>query len=539
MPTLYASEPASSPAKVRGHYHFFDSKKSVVKELSVAIFNQKSRSPLLSQFFNCRQVYFSKGYQMGFRMRIIGAAMLSQLLLVAISSGSDDWSRFRGPNGSGVTRATGLPFEFGPDKNVIWKTALPQGHSSPILSDNLIFLTALENDKLFTYCLDRETGTINWRRESPRDRIENLDNRNNPASPSPVTDGENVFVFFADYGLIGYDISGNTLWQLPLGPFNNLYGMGASPILSGENVVLVCDQSTGSFIISVDKKSGKVAWKTARPEAKSGHSTPILYNPGSGKDQLIVPGSFFLTAYASESGKKVWWVNGLSFEMKSTPVMSDDAVFINGYGSPLNQPENMVKIASFEEIRPKHDMNGDGKLSVTEMPDNRSKQWFSFMDLDKDSTLNSAEWDYYKAALSTKNGMLSIRLGGKGDMSETNIRWQYHRSVPQLPSPLLYKNILYMINDGGIVTSFNPETGEVMKQGRLEGAVDSYYSSPVAADNKIFMIGRSGKAAVIKPDGSLEVMIVNNLDDRCFATPAISGNRIYIRTQSTLYCFGQ
>ncbi len=134
--------------------------------------------------------------------------------------------------------------------------------------------------------------------------------------------------------------------------------------------------------------------------------------------------------------------------------------------------------------------------------------------------------------------MLGIWLGGHGDMSETNLLWQYHKSVPQLPSPLIYKNILYMVNDGGIVTSFNPSNGEVIKQVRLLGAVDAYYSSPVAADDKIFMIARSGKVSVLKPDGSLEIMAVNDLGDKCYATPAISNNRIYIRTVGALYCFG-
>jgi outer membrane protein assembly factor BamB len=124
-------------------------------------------------------------------------------------------------------------------------------------------------------------------------------------------------------------------------------------------------------------------------------------------------------------------------------------------------------------------------------------------------------------------------------MTESNVLWQYHRSVPQLPSPLLYSSVLYMVNDGGIVTSLKPETGEVIAQGRLMGAVDNYYSSPVAADGKIYFASEQGKVAVLEPGGTLEPVIVNDVGDTCYATPALSDGRIYLRTPSTLYCFGK
>jgi outer membrane protein assembly factor BamB len=471
-----------------------------------------------------------------FAIHILAGVIFVHMAGLAIAS--DDWSRFRGPNGSGVAIARGLPLEFGPDKNVIWKTELPPGHSSPILTETRIFLTAFEGENLLTICIERTTGKILWQKQVTRDRQEKLDQRNNPASPSPATDGENVYVFFADYGLISYDLAGNKRWQLPLGPFNNIYGMGASPIVADDKIVLVCDQNTNSFLIGVGKDDGQIKWKTDRPEATSGHSTPILYKPQEGGTQVIVPGSFYLTGYSVSTGKKVWWVRGLSFEMKSTPVLHEGVAYINGYATPLNQPGKQVVIPPFEEVSQEHDADKSGDLSIQEMPDKLAKSFFSFLDLNGDSTLNRDEWNYFRAAMETKNGMLAIRVGGHGDMTETNILWQYHRSVPQLPSPLFYKNILYMVNDGGIVTSFNPANGEVFKQGRLRGAVDAYYASPIAADDKIFMIGRSGKVSVLKPDGSLEVLAVNDLKDQCYATPAISDNRIYLRTRSVLYCFG-
>ena len=468
-------------------------------------------------------------------VRLIAAALL--LLLASPAPDAPDpenWSRFRGPNGSGVSPSTRLPSEFGPDTNVVWKTELPFGHSSPALTRDRIFLTAARRDRLVTICLDRRTGKILWEREASRPRVEKLDNRNGPAGPTPASDGRNVYVFFADFGLLSYDMDGRERWRVPLGPFNNLYGMGASPVLVDDKVVLPCDQNTDSFVIAVGQKDGRVRWKTPRPEAHSGHSTPILYKPAGGPTQIIIPGSFLLTAYAAASGEKIWWVRGLSFELKSTPVVSGDTLFINGFGSPDNQPGSQKTIALFDEVVAQYAGEG-GRLTLAKLPNGSARSW---IDLDNNGEVSRSEWDYYRAAMASENGMLAIRLGGRGDVTDTNVRWKYHKAVPQLPSPLIYGNILYMVNDGGIVTALNPETGGELGQGRLKGAIDHYFASPVAADGKIFMFSERGKVAVLPTGGSLEPSVVNDLHDDIYATPAISDGKIYLRTRGWLYCFG-
>ncbi|HJS73545.1 MAG TPA: PQQ-binding-like beta-propeller repeat protein, partial [Vicinamibacteria bacterium] len=174
---------------------------------------------------------------------MMGFRGLAVLWLATVET--QDWNRFRGPNGSGIAETTGLPIEFGPEANVVWKRALPAGHSSPVLTEDRIFLTAVEGDELFTYCLDRRTGNVLWRRRAPRERSEKLDRRNTPASPTPATDGEAVYVFFGDFGLLAYEADGKERWRLPLGPFDNAYGMGSSPIVVDDMVVLVCDQANG------------------------------------------------------------------------------------------------------------------------------------------------------------------------------------------------------------------------------------------------------------------------------------------------------
>jgi len=469
---------------------------------------------------------------------VIGVFLSAMAVNAQQKTATYDWPQFRGPNGSGVNEATGLPSEFGPDKNVIWKKTMPTGHSSPVLIKNCIFLTACENGKLLTLCLDRKTGDIIWKKEAPRPRKEKLDFRNNPASPSPATDGENVYVFFPDFGMLGYDFGGKELWRLPLGPFDNEYGMGASPIVAENKVILVCDQNTDSFIIAVDKSSGKIIWKKDRPEATSGHSTPAFYSPEGGKIQILAPGSFLLISYSAKTGDRVWWTGGLSFEMKSTPVIRNGVLFINGYASPLNQPENQVKIPSFDQALLQFDADKNGQFSKKELPTESPYDFFDFVDLVKDGHLDRKDWNYFRAALASLNGMLAIRLGGQGDMTETNTLWAYRRYVPQLPSPLVYKDVLYMINDVGFVTSFKPGNGEVINQGRLRGAGSKFFASPVAADNKVFITSLRGKISVLKSDGSNEIIAINDMKEDCYATPAIGKSKIYIRTVKTLYCFG-
>jgi outer membrane protein assembly factor BamB len=421
---------------------------------------------------------------------------------------------------------------------VIWRLPLPQGHSSPILFENRIYLTAFRGDELVTLAIDRLAGKILWERSAPTVKTRLIDKRNNAASPSPAVEANGVYVFFPDYGLIAYDAAGKELWKRPLGPFNNIYGMGASPVIVGNLLVLACDQSLGSYVMALDKRTGKEVWKVNRPEAKSGHSTPILWRGSDGRDQILLPGSFLLTAYDAATGKKLWWVGGLSFEMKSTPIIKGDTIYVNGYGAPVNDPGNKVTVPTAAEVWKTADVNGDGVLQKTEFPKYTQAFWFDVADLDINGSLNQDEWAYYRAALDSENGMLAIRLGGSGDMTDKAIRWKYQRSVPQLPSPLLYGNVLYMVNDNGIVTVLNPDTGELLKQGRLTGAPGPVFASPVAADGHVYFTTEAGAVVVVLPGADLTVKTVNALNEDAYATPAIADGRLYVRTTQALYAFG-
>lgn len=501
----------------------------------------------------------------------IGARLIAPLVAVlamcaATGAVAEDWPQFRGPNGSGVSVSTGLPDVFGPEKNVVWKTPLPPGHSSPVLTRDRVFVTAYakekaissqqsavgaqgnareKNHQLLVICLDRQTGKLLWQREVPRSREGRLQNVNDPASPSPVTDGTNVYVFFQEFGLVSYDGAGQERWRLPLGPFNMFYGFGASPILVDDKVILPVDQdSPSSYLIAVDKNSGRVRWKVDRPVVISGYSTPIIFQPKQGPKQIVIPESFQLSAYSVADGKRVWWVRGLACEMKSIASSDGEYVYINGWGFPQNQPGEQVSTIPLEVALTRYDKNNDKLIAKSEVAgaekmDKMLKNAFEAFDMDRDEKLNAKDWEVFRGMMASENGLLAIRLGGQGDQTATAIRWRYQRPVPQVPSTLLYKGVLYMINDSGILLSFDPATGNVIKQGRLHGALDKYFASPVAADGKVFLVGQGGQVSVLQAAGDWQVLAVNELDDEVFATPAIADGRVYIRTRSALYSFGK
>ena len=465
--------------------------------------------------------------------------MYLALFLVLEGVTKADWPQFRGPNGSGVSNDRGLPVQFGLDQNVMWKIALPPGHSSPVVSGARLFITAFQDSNLLTLCLNRKTGEMIWRREIPRERHEKHHPHNTPATPTPVTDGNNVYVFFADFGLISYGQEGRERWRVRLGPFNNAHGMASSPIIAGNKLVLVCDQETNSFLIAIDKDNGKICWKTERPEVIQGFATPIFFQAPEGPSQLIVPGSFQLIAYSLATGQKLWWIHGLNWQPKTVPLLDQNILYflINTWGT--GDPGNQVIMPEFEEVLQEYDKNRDGFLSLDEAVGPNLKESWSVVDLNKNGTLDKKEWDFYRSMLTGQNGLFAIRPGGRGDLTTTNLLWRYWKSLPNVCSPVLYNGILFMVKDGGVVTSLNPRNGTVLKQGRLHDGLETYFASLVAADGKIFMVSVSGKITVLRAMGEWEILAVNDLGEECYATPAIVDGKLYIRTRQHLYCFGK
>jgi outer membrane protein assembly factor BamB len=447
---------------------------------------------------------------------------------------TNDWLQFRGPNGTGVADGTALPSQFGATKNLAWKTLIPFGRSSPVVTADRVFLTASEGDKLVTLALDRKTGKLLWRRDVVRARHTRIYKANDAASPTPVSDGKNVIVFFAELGLISYGPDGSERWRVPLGPFSSFYGMSGSPVLAGNTLVLVADQTANSFILAVDARNGKVLWKKDRTNYEA-WSTPVVYTPKNAPAQLVVLGSNTLDAYSLDKGERLWWVTKVGIYPKGVPALSGDMVYVNGEGG--DEPF----LPTYEDSLKKFDKDNNQRIQPEEMKGDQFEEHFGWLDANSDGYIDRTEYDIIRTGTSTSgHGITAIRLdgnGGSGDLTATNVVWRLKKSYPNIPAPLVYRDVMYLMKEGGIVTSINPATGEVLKMGRTPEALEEYYASPVAADGKIFMVSASCKVTVLKAGAQWEILATNDLDEECWATPAIAGNSLIIRTRGSLYSF--
>lgn len=447
-------------------------------------------------------------------------------LLLSFLLGGEEWTRFRGPNGSGVSKATGFPTEFGPGKHMAWRAPVRPGKSSPVLSEKHVFVTSFENGKLYTSCFDRKTGKLVWERSIDRPRDEQVNALNHPAAISPVTDGGNVYVFFKDFGLLSYDAAGKLRWKAPLGPFVTSMGLGASPILTRDSVVVVADQLEGSFIAAFDRTNGEMRWRTTREEGE-GWATPLLYEPPSGgPPQILTTGRGLFGAHSVADGKRLATLDKISPAIVASPVIHNGTLYIFGYGNDEPPP--------FSARLARLDKNHDGKLTADEYGEDAFLRSIAKYGGNRDLAVTQDEWDQRQRTILGHNGVLAIRMESTGPQH----LWRTPKILNSvIPSPLLYQGLIYVVKNGGILAVFDAETGKLGKEGRVTGALGGYSSSPVAAEGKIYLANEDGKIAVVRAGAEWDVLAVNDLNEPCFATPALSGGQIYVRTGEALYRF--
>ncbi len=463
-------------------------------------------------------------------------------ILACCSVYGAEWTQYRGPQGTGIADTSALPTRFGPGDKVVWRAEIPEGHSSPVLADDCVYLTGFADERLYVFAVSREDGRELWRREVPRPRHEIFNATHGPASPTPVTDGRNVYAFFGDFGLIAFDRDGEELWRKPMGPFGNINGHGSSPIIADGMLILLVDQNSGSFLTALDPASGEQIWKADRSEVTRGYGTPGVFRPGDAPDQLVVPGAYRVISYDLKTGEKLWWVDGMAWQLKCVPLFDGDTIYINAWESG-GDPGQRKQTPSFAATLADFDADGDGLLSQAEVPDKmlKSERGWIEHDLDADNFLNQRDWDFYAMRRSPINNLVAIQPKSRtGDITDSAVLWRYSRSLPNTPSPLLYDDALYLVKDGGIFQTVDTKTGEPLKLARLPAeAIDKYWASPVMGDGKIYLVNEACAVTVVKPGAEWEVLAVNRLEDRCIATPAIADGRIYIRTSRHLYAFGE
>jgi outer membrane protein assembly factor BamB len=463
--------------------------------------------------------------------------LLLVLLLVGETRAAD-WPQFRGINGSGVAAAgPALPAEIGPNKNVLWKTDLPPGHSSPAIVGDHIYVTAVRDKKLFTIALDRRDGKVLWEALAPSTTLEKVHKIGSHAQPSPAADADCVVSFFGSSGLFCYDRTGKLIWNLPLGPFKNDFGSGSSPILAGDWVLLCQDHDQGSFLMALDKRTGKTIWKTDRSEFLRGYCTPVIWDV-AGKKQVVVAGTLRVVGYDLATGKELWTVRGISRTVCMTPVVGDDGLLYVAGWSAGGDSDARIEVEPFDSVIKRLDKNGNGKLEANEITTGPIAERFTQVDVDKDGSITREEYEHFRGLFQKgQNVVLAILPGGKGDVTATHTAWRNTKQVPFCASPLHVAGSVFTMKDGGFLSSLDARDGKLVKRERLPNS-GNYYSSPVAGDGKIYLLNERGRLTVVSAVPDWKVLATSDFEEDTYATPAIVDGRIYLRTAGHLYCFG-
>jgi outer membrane protein assembly factor BamB len=495
-------------------------------------------------------------------MKATGLFFLLAVIATAADKKVPSWPQYRGPGGSGVAAdADDPPIEFGPAKHVLWKTALPSGHSSPSIWGGRIFLTTFdkESQKLEVLALDRGNGKILWRRAVPAEGLESVHDISSPATATVAVDGERVYAYFGSYGLICFDLDGNQEWSVPLGVAHVIpYGSGTSPILAGELVILNRDEGPEPYLLAVDRHTGKTVWKQKQymgaPEKRGGSkATPVVW-----KDEVILHRRNELVGYDLKTGLRKWWVTA-NTQAAGTPVAGPDAIYVGEWFTG-GEPDLRVPMPDFDTLIKQYDKNGDGALSAGEFPERilqnhrigldglpgadgtvSGKNTFRSADTNQDGKIDRAEWEEFLKGSSgpaEEHGLTAIRPGGEGDVTSTRVLWKQSRGVPEVPAPLYYKGRVYTVTYGGVVSCLEAGSGKVVFRGRL-GASGAYFSSPVAAGGRVYFASEEGVVSVIGGGDKLEVLARNDLEEPIFATPAIVESVLYIRTPAHVFAFAR
>lgn len=432
-------------------------------------------------------------------------ALVVSLLLILPLSSQESWPSFRGADSRGVSENTNLPETWSATENVAWKTDIPgRGWSSPVVWDKKVFLTTVINEgdteapkkglyfggnrpgipdtthlwKVF--CLALDSGKILWEKEVHRGKPKSsIHLKNSYASETPVTDGQLVYCCFGSLGIYALDFDGKVVWNHELPAYKTRYGWGtsASPVLHQDRLYYVHDNDESSYLLALDKATGKEVFKTPRDE-KSNWSNPYIWQHKE-RTEIIVPGSGRTRSY-DLNGKELWSFKGMSSITIATPYSHNDLLFLSsGYVGDRTRP--------VYAIRP----GASGDISVS--------------------------------AKETSNKFIA---------------WSNWKAAPYNPSTLVYRDQLYVLLDRGYLSSFNPKTGEeIYGKQRLPGST-GFTASPFAYQGKIFCFNEDGGTNVCKAGKTFELLHTNQLadDDMGMATPAIAGNSLLIRTSARIYC---
>ena len=458
--------------------------------------------------------------------------------LVAVSAAiaAAPWPQFRGSLGSGVGADATPPLKFGPNEAVAWSYELPWSPSSPIVWKDRIFLTTFADGQLETRCLDRAAGKLRWTRAVKPPGVEEFHRSDgSPAASTPVTDGTRVVSYFGSFGLICHDWEGKELWRYPLPVAQSYghYGSGTSPIIVGNTVLLARDQYQSSSLLALDVKTGAKLWETHRPETNGSFGTPAYWK-NQDVDEVVLAASGRLKGYAVKTGIERWGIEGLTGAICTTPIVMEGNLYFAAWSNGVANSS----IPPWEEFKKQFDRNGDDVVEFEEIAVERRDYWRG-VDANRDGRYTKEDWELRSVAnRRNENVMIAVRPGGTGDISDSHVLWKSTRGLPYVPSPLYYDGRIYLVKDGGLLTSLDARTGDpIYVQERL-GANGNYYSSPVVAGGHLYLASISGKMTVVKTGGARpEIVHQVEFGSRILATPAVVEDMLLVRTASQLWAF--
>jgi outer membrane protein assembly factor BamB len=435
-------------------------------------------------------------------MHRLGVALLTLSLFALPARADDNWPAFRGGARAGVAEAKTLPDAWDKDKGVVWSVAIPgQGWSSPVVWGERVFVTSVQSDKelpeskkglyindlkgqvmpgehrWLVHCLDFKTGKVLWTREAHKGTPTTRHIKNSYASETPVTDGERVYAYFGNVGLFCYDFEGKLQWSQKLGTFKTRMGWGtaASPALEGDKVFVVHDNEEHSFLVALDKKTGKERWRVERDE-KSNWATPFVWKHAL-RTEIVTAGTNKVRSYDPD-GKLLWELAGMSVISIPTPFASEGLLYVT---SGYVRDSRMKPVYA---IRP----GASGDVSLGE---DTSNKW---------------------------------------------VAWSQRQAGPYHPTPLVYGDYLYVLYDRGMLSCFEAKTGKlVYDRQKLDKAANAFTASPWAYDGKLFCLSEDGDTIVVQAGKEFKVLGKNSLDEMCMATPALAHGSLILRTASKLY----
>jgi outer membrane protein assembly factor BamB len=448
------------------------------------------------------------------------------------------WPQFRDPRFDNNFPGQRPPAEFGPERGVTWKRAIPSGQGSLCIVNDRIFLTAFDGkDTLETLAVGRRDGAIVWRRGVKPERLEDyLAKLGTPASSTCASDGKRVITYFGSFGLLCHDVDGQELWRvpMPLPQTKDGFGSGTSPIVHDGVVYLLRDEDgPGQGLYAFDVKTGKQIWKRKRDGFRVSFGSPVIWN-GS----VVVIGDLRVKGYDPKTGIDRWVVRGLAAYPCTTPAPGSDgnlyvATWSNGSSNERNMPEWKVFLASMDKDK-------DGKLSNADADGTWLADFFSTFDQNNSGFIEPEEWQSSVDFMARgKNVVLAIRPGGRGDVTETHVLWSNEKGAPYVASPLFHDGRLYLVKNGGLLTVYEGATGKLLVDKERLGVPGDYYASPIAVGETIFIASQSGVIVSLKPGDKPEVLTKANLGESISATPAVVENTFYVRTANHLWAFGE